>query len=948
MRMSPIAAACSTLLLATAVNAQQDTLNTVTVTGFRHSIETSIETKKNADSIVESVTAEDIGKLPDVSIAESLARLPGVAGVRGQDGRVQSISIRGLPPQFATTLLNGREMVSSGDNRSVEYDQFPSELFSSAVVYKTPTANLVGQGLAGTIDMRTVSPLSFGSRQIAVNARGETNSNGEGIEGVAGKYGKRFSVSYIDQSADKTLGWALGFAHLDTPTQVRQSQMWDWAAPANDWGSGTIAGLPNATNGGVALMPMGMEVTASTKTNKRDGLMGVFEFKPNKDLHSQIDLYYSKFNAADQGFKFETSNWGGLWNGDSTRTSLTNAKTTDVGLNTFVTSGTMNNMQTVLQSFNSSRNDEIKSLGWNTSYNLDKHWSLTGDVSYSKDTRDEKYLETFSAPYAAGAWTRGSFNFVADPVGKTLIKLSPAGSTSFAPSDLRMGDPMAWVGTVKVNGVDVPEDPGFAGNINMPHVTDTMKTLRFSAKRTLDGIFSEADFGFNYTQRDKSVEMNRYRLNIANPTTIQGDGRYSATIPNSAVLGLVNLGFAGLSGMPRLNVQNMVDNNVLVPQNVFWGKAGDDSTVHEKVSTAIAMAKIDTDLGSVPVSGNVGMQFVHTDQSSEGWVYLGDTANPDPAKLYAVKGGATYNDVLPSMNLRFDLPKQTLLRVAVGRQMARPDINKMRAGASGPSVNITPGPDYGTWSGGSGGNPSLEPWRATAYDWSLEKYFDKRSYVAVADYYKKLNSWVYDDKVLRDFSSFPNPSGVKPVSDFGYFTAPTNGQGGSVRGLELTLSLDGSLFSKSLDGIGVVFNRTLAASSLYDKNGTEVVPEGLSGRSSNLTLYYERDGFSARVSERYRSPFTSTYRNVVFQDVTTTINSDNVVDLQLGYAFNQGYYKGLSLLFQVNNLTDSATQQMQSINGLGGNNPTPDKSQLVTKWVNGFGRQILFGANYKF
>jgi iron complex outermembrane receptor protein len=285
LRVSPVAAACTLLLLAMGTaEAQTATAptETVVVTGIRRSIETAIQTKRGADSIVEAVTAEDIGKLPDVSIAESLARLPGIAGIRGQDGRVQSISIRGLPPQFATTTLNGREMVSSGDNRSVEYDQFPSELFGSAVVYKTPTASLIGQGLAGTVDLRTVAPLSFSKREIAVNLRGESNSNGEAIAGVAGKYGKRFSLSYIDQFADRTIGVALGFAHLDTPTQVRQSQMWDWAAPANDWGSNTVVGLPKATNGGNALMPMGMEVTADSRTNQRDGLMAVLEFKPNK------------------------------------------------------------------------------------------------------------------------------------------------------------------------------------------------------------------------------------------------------------------------------------------------------------------------------------------------------------------------------------------------------------------------------------------------------------------------------------------------------------------------------------------------------------------------------------------------------------------------------------------------------------------------------------------
>lgn len=942
MRISPVAAACAVLMIANGSVYAQSTktspeakLDTVTVSGFRHAIETSIETKKNADSIVEAITAEDIGKLPDVSIAESLARLPGIAGVRGQDGRVQTISVRGLPPQFSTTLLNGREMVSSGDNRSVEYDQFPSELFSSAVVYKTPTANLVGQGLAGTVDMRTASPLSFAGRQVAVNVRGESNSNGEAIAGVASQYGKRFSLSYIDQSADKTVGWALGFAHLDTPTQVRQSQMWDWAAPANDWGSNTVAGLPKATNGGSALMPMGMEVTADSKTNQRDGLMAVLEFKPSKDLHSQLDLYYSKFNAADQGFKFEISNWG-LWN--TPTPSLSNAKTTDVGRNTFVTSGTFNDSQTVLQSFNGSRSDDIFAVGWNTTYNISDKWKLSGDLSHSVDNRDEKYLETFSAPFANGKWVSGAYNFVADPVGRNLIQLSPSGSTSFAPANLRLGDPMGWVG----------DDNGFAGNINRPHVSDAMNTLRLSATRSLDGVISEVDFGLNYSQRDKTVEMNRFRLNIASPTTILGDGRYTATVPNGAVLGLVNLDFAGLTGMPRLDVQNLVDGRVLVPQQVFWGKAGDDSTVHEKITTAYAMAKIDTNVGSVSISGNVGVQFVHTDQSSEGWVYLGDTANPDPKKLTAVTGGTSYNDVLPSMNIRFDFPGQNVVRFGAAHQMARPNINDMRAGMSGPAVNIQPGPDYAKWSGGGGGNPSLEPWRALAYDLSLEHYFGKRSYVAGAAYHKSLDSWVYNDKVLRDFTGFPNASGVTPVSPYGYFTAPANGQGGIVKGFEGTASIDGALFSPALDGIGIIINRTVAYSSLFDKSGNEVTPEGLSDGSTNLTVYYEANGFSARVSKRSRSPFVSTYRSVVFQDVTTKINSDDVVDMQLGYAFETGKYKGLSVLLQVNNLTDSATQQLSSINGLSGANPTPDTKMLVTKWLNNFGRQVLFGVNYKF
>ena len=160
-KLAPVAAGCAVLVVTSGAAFAQASastgLNTVTVVGIRKGIEDAISVKKNSDSIVESISAEDIGKLPDVSIGESIARLPGLAAQRVA-GRAQVISVRGLSPDFATTLLNGREMVSTGDNRSVEFDQYPSELLSGVTVYKTPDAGLVGQGLSGTLDMQTVRP----------------------------------------------------------------------------------------------------------------------------------------------------------------------------------------------------------------------------------------------------------------------------------------------------------------------------------------------------------------------------------------------------------------------------------------------------------------------------------------------------------------------------------------------------------------------------------------------------------------------------------------------------------------------------------------------------------------------------------------------------------------------------------------------------------------------
>jgi len=155
-------------------NAQpnQQQQGAIVVTGIRRSLQDSIQIKRNSASVVEAVSAEEIGKLPDVSIAESIARLPGIAAQR-VGGRAEIVSIRGFSPDFTTVLLNGRQQASSGFNRAVEFDQYPSELLSSVVVYKSPDASISGMGLAGTVDLRTIRPLEYGKRAISLNIRGQ-------------------------------------------------------------------------------------------------------------------------------------------------------------------------------------------------------------------------------------------------------------------------------------------------------------------------------------------------------------------------------------------------------------------------------------------------------------------------------------------------------------------------------------------------------------------------------------------------------------------------------------------------------------------------------------------------------------------------------------------------------------------------------------------------------
>lgn len=925
-RISPIAAACTTLLIASgSVYAQQDpaTLDTVTVTGIRRAIESSIAVKRNSDSIVEAVSAEDIGKLPDASIAESLARLPGLTGQRGPDGRTQTISLRGLGGEFTGGLMNGREVVSSGDSRAVEYDQFPSELVGSVLVYKTGDASVLGQGLGGTVDVRTVRPLDVRGRQIAVNLRGESNSNKTAVPGVTSSTGNRFSLSYIDQFANNTIGVALGYAHLDSPTQLRQYQIWEFG-DVTPWGAPVSPGIPKAVNGGgYALQPLGIEATVATKANKRDGFLGVLEFKPTKDFRSQLDLYYSKFDSHQTGAKFMISHWD-KWSGPEKNPAFSNVGTTMVGKDTVVTSGTVTNSQTILQNFDTTRTDTISAVGWNNSLKLNDKWSVAADLSFSRDKRDERYAENFLAPYANGKWTLGTYNFSLPVTGFGVAKFVPTQNMA-DPAIMKNGDPADWVGD--------GEDAAFAGNIRKPIINDEIKSFRLSAKRSLDGMFSSLDFGLNHTQRDKTIGKNEYRLDMKK----DAGGNFIRDIPSSAIRSPIDMSGAGIPSVLGVNVPALADGGFYNVNQALWIKASNDSAVHEKVTTVYGKLDIDTDVAGVPVRGNVGMQAVRTQQSADGWVWLGNNANPDLKDLYKVTGGKSYTDFLPNLNLVFDLKNSWIARFGWGRTMSRPTMNDMRAGADGPKVDNDPKSlTYRMWSAGTAGNPLLEPIRSNAVDLSIEKYFGKGSYVAVATFHKDIKGYIKNVKTLRDFTGFPNFSGVEPISNWGFANSLENADKGYVEGLELTAQLEGALLAPVLDGFGVTLSGTTLHSSIDN------VP-GFSGTATNLTLYYEKKGFSARVSQRYRSPFTSVERDVFFNNTSRYSSADKVVDLQFGYAFDSGSLKGMSVLLQVNNVDDRPTNNLTSVR-VGG----VDSSTKLPNYISYFGRQVLLGVNYKY
>jgi iron complex outermembrane recepter protein len=197
----------------------------VLVTGFKASLEKAQVLKRENTSIVEAVVAEDIGKLPDSSIAETLARLPGLAGER-RNGRTSGLSVRGFKEDYVGTTMNGRELLGIGDNRGVEYDLYPSEIMSGAVVYKSPDASLSTTGIGGTVDLRTVRPLDS-APTTAISATYESNglkSNNPDFDDT----GHRYALSYSNKFADDTVGLAIAAASTSSPSQIEQSNVWGY------------------------------------------------------------------------------------------------------------------------------------------------------------------------------------------------------------------------------------------------------------------------------------------------------------------------------------------------------------------------------------------------------------------------------------------------------------------------------------------------------------------------------------------------------------------------------------------------------------------------------------------------------------------------------------------------------------------------------------------------
>jgi len=915
---------------AKSVSTAEEEVEIIQVTGIRGALQRAQAIKMSSNSIVEVLSAEDIGKLPDTSIAESLARLPGVTGER-RNGRTSGLSVRGFNENFIGTSLNGRELLGMGDNRGVEFDLYPTEIVSNIVVYKTPEAGLISQGIGGTIDLQTISPLNSDSI-MTLNAVAEQNGNDAANPDYDNK-GHKISFNFVEKFANDTLGLALVLSSQETPRQEAQFRAWGYAdvntTPAGEDGHNPrrLTDTVMASAGDKVLG--GHDSFARSAMLERDSIAAVIEYEPTDDLKIQFDALYIDFKEHDvrRGIEEGGAEWG---TGDYSITGI------ESGL---VTSGNTDGFHSVIRNDARTQESTLTTFGLNVEYALNSDWTLEADLSVGDVDKSIIDLESYSGtgragtdgrPLAARSWEMTS-------TGVMYSDHPTLAGVDYTDENLvLLAGPQAW--GAPVIGGDAQD-----GFVNRPEFEESLDSIRLQASGVVEySIISGIEVGGIYSEREKiKINEGDYLTSPEYP----GD----AAIPN--ILGVANLDFIGINGVlayDSLSLYNSGYYTATEASLVQTDRLGDTYTVEEETLTLYAKINLEAEFNGIYMSGNFGLQYIDVDQQSSGFSTVENSEGYVVAT--AVTEGRSYSDILPTLNLSFEIAEDQFIRTAMSKVLSRPRMDDMRPNARATFAYNdnqiqTSDPEHGPWSG-SAGNSQLKPYEANQFDLSYENYFADDGYFAATFFYKDLVNWHRSSNSLTDFSDVyiaelhQDSNGNAPVTLMGFVETNTDGFEGFVRGYELQASLPLRLAHNALEGFGLMMSATFLDGKLYEHAGqAEGKVPGLSDESYSLTAYYESNGFEIRIAGTKRSDYISETRGGSLSLVPTGKAGTELWDAQISYDFSESgidALDGLRITLQGQNLTDENDVEIDQ-----------DDARLVGRYQS-YGRNFLVGLNYKF
>lgn len=930
--MSVLAIAVSAAGAAAAQTAEADepAVEEVVVTGFRGSLREAIDVKRSEVGAVDAIVAEDIADFPDLNLSESIQRIPGVAITRDA-GEGRQISVRGLGPQFTRVRINGMEALSTvggtdaagGTNRdrSFDFNVFAADLFNSITVRKTASAEVEEGSLGATVDLQTARPFDYKDFTFAASGQLGYNDLSESTDPRAaflisnrwadGRFGALLSVAYGEriqkEEGASTVRWRDGgTTNCDTAATSSQA--------GNCFGS--VMGQTRATQGAdwdavnAAFRPRIPRYDIYEHEQKRLGVTAALQWRPVDSTRIDFEALYAKFDATRSEIflespVFSTSGGSGINNVDVTAYEIQN--------NSLVY-GVFNDVDIRSEMRFDELSTEFTQYTLNGTHDFSDKLRVHGMAGWSESDHTNPIQTTLL--FDANDIDGYSYDFR----GNNRLPVITYGTTDVT-------DPATWtLSQIRLR-------PQTANN--------TYKTLQADAEYDWsDSLSFKAgvalkEYGFETTEKRRS---NGTTSNLE--ANIPG---FAASTALSAYSRLISLSGQGLD-IPAGNTSTW-----LIPDiekaAALWGlydtsifpmgiepALGNNREVEEENTSAFVQADFEADVLGVPMRGNVGVRYVETSQASTGYTFSAGV----PVKTTVER---EYTDTLPSLNLVFEPVEDFLVRVGAGQVMARPGLGNLNPGAS---VSVS-GSNFTV----TAGNPDLDPFRATAYDLSLEWYFAPESLLSVAFFYKDIDSFVQTIRESRPFTGNPlglpdsvatAACGAAPgcsASANWQFNIPQNTPGGPVKGIEIGYQQPFTFLPGFLADTGFTGNITFVESEITYLNATggvtAVAPlTGLSERSANATFYYEGDKLAARVSAAYRSDYLTTIPGRDGNTSESTAGTLNV-DVSASYAVNDQW----TVTFEGLNLTDEVNDQFLS----------PDDR---LSFYHHFGRQYFVGFRFKY
>lgn len=915
-------------------------VETVVVTGFRNSLQTAINEKRRSTDMVDVIKAEDIGQFPDLNLAESLQRIPGVS-IDRDGGEGKQITVRGLNSEFSRTRINGLEALattgskdsSGGTNRGrgFDFNVFAADLFNSLTVRKSMSAEVDEGSLGATVDLQTARPFDYkgftmaSSLQFGYNDKsGNTEPRGTFMisnRWADGKLGALLSVAYGERTVVEEGANTTRWENASSASTVGRFQSYSTnggtsftAIPS----SGTLTDTEalKITN---ALHPRIPRYNHFETEQKRLGVTGSFQMRPYEGTLVTLDGMYAKYGANRDEWEIEAISFSrsgqGLPQTDIYNYTIDSSNT--------ITKASFNDVDIRAEH----RYDELTTTFTQGNLTWDQNWGERFSTKLmfgsSKSVQDTPEQTTFTFE----AYDVDGYSY--DYTDMTAPKFSYGTSNGCTPDQA-----CYWTYSSSTSKGDAS-----LIRLRPQRVTNEFSTTKFDAKFDLNENLTFKAGASTKTYDFESMESGRYTTAV-NTRNENASGNIVTAINSDIAKYSQVVSVAGNTYLvPNLDLIRSTFDYTCNCTN-SWGTFTTNSTnsssrtnnrkAREKDNGWFVQADFKGEIGGVPYRGNIGTRQVETNLTATG--IIGTSSG---FQLTTVE--RSYKDNLPALNLMIQPTSSLYLRFAAAKTMARPTLLSIIPG--GGSVSTTAKTI-------TTGNPTLDPVRANTLDFSVEWYPDKDTLFTVALFKKDIKSYIQQRQTTGKLADFGyDPADFNETADAVYtVTTPVNTPGGELKGYEISLQKPFTFLPGFLRHTGGIINYTNVESQIeyYTSASATTTTKanllGLSPKAWNVTMYYEDEKLSGRVAFAYRDGYLSQLNpgsSADFWGKNETFN----IDAQITYNIN----KNLTFILEGINLTNEADDRFIAYNTAQGNT-----AQDLLYDYSKSGRQYYLGFRYKY